>query len=347
MKNIHMRAACVCAILLGVLLTLIACASSDEPDQNTESDTPDFSDPITEPTSDTAPDASESESIAEVPTESLTEPVTEATTPEVTEEETEPVTEPETLSGAEKLAEILLSKDSLIAPAKQIGFIKHNGVSNISQGGYTDGTYHYQLHIQKDTASNEENNVVRLIKYDIAAETIVKISDPLPLNHANDLTYNPKRGVFVAVHNNPHREWVSFIDPETLTITETVTLDFKIFSLDYNESRDQYVAGVAGGQTFRFLNADLKPVSDTVYDPTPLTTGYVTQGVACDDSFIYFVLWRENVITVYDWDGQFVTLISLKTITDEPENISVVDGEIYIGVGTGSGTKLYQIIRYK
>ncbi len=345
MKLAHLHAFCVGAILIGVLVIFMACTPSKQPASNTDSDTL-APETTTDPTPSTEKDPSASEAMTEVPTEPITdastEPVTEAITSVVTEE----VTEPETLSGSEKLAEILRSKDSLRAPSKQIGLIKHDGVSHISQGGYTDGTYHYQLHIQKDTVNNEENNIVRLVKYDIAQEMIVQISDPLPLNHANDLTYNPKRGVFLAVHNNPHREWVSVIDPETLTIIETVTIDFQIYSIDYNESRDQYVVGLSGGQTFRFLDADLKPVSDTVYDPTPLTTGYVTQGVTCDDNFIYFVLWQKNVITVYDWDGRFVTLISLTTIAEEPENISVVDGEIYIGVGSGAGTKLYQILRY-
>lgn len=333
MKHTLLHILCACSILLCALLGIMACTpSSDEPDSTTAPDTT-----AAEPVSD---------SMSEPVTEAPTEPITEATTPAVTEEVTEAATEAVTLSGAEQLAETLLSSDSLRAQAKKIGHIEHDGVSHISQGGYTDGTYHYQLHIKKDTASNEENNIVRLVKYDIAAKTIVQISDPLPLNHANDLTYNPKRGVFLAVHNNPHREWVSIIDPETLTVIETVTIDFRIYSIAYNEARDQYVVGLSGGQTFRFLDADLKPVSDEVYQPTPQTTGYTTQGVACDDRFIYFVLYQKNVITVYDWEGRFVSLISL-TMADEPENISVVDGQIYIGVGTGAGTDLYRIFRFK
>ncbi len=327
MKPTTLHVLCACAVLLCALLALTACTPTDNPASATESDIL-ASEPVTLPITDKTPPAD-------------TEP--SADTPAAV---TETVTEPETLSGAEQLAKILRTSDSLRAQAKQIGLVRHDGVSHISQGGYTDGTYHYQLHIKKDTANNEENNIVRLVKYDIAEEKIVQISDPLPLNHANDLTYNPKRNVFLAVHNNPHREWVSIIDPETLTVIETVTIDFKIYSIAYNETRDQYVVGLSGGQTFRFLDADLKPVSDKVYDPTPKTTGYVTQGVACDDNFIYFVLYQKNVITLYDWDGQFVTLISL-TIVEEPENISVVDGEIYIGVGTGAGTDLHQILRYK
>ncbi len=331
MKHTVLHILCTGSLLLCALLGIIACTPSDEPASTTESDTL-TAEPATQPVT----DATQPADTAPLPD-----------TAEVSETVTEPVTEPETLAGAEQLAEILRSSDSLRAQAKQIGLVRHDGVSHISQGGYTDGTYHYQLHIKKDTASNEENNIVRLVKYDIAEETIVQISEPLPLNHANDLTYNPKRNVFLAVHNNPHREWVSVIDPETLSVIETVTIDFRIYSIDYNEARDRYVVGLSGGQTFRFLDADLKPVSDEVYEPTPLTIGYTTQGVACDDSFIYFVLWQKNVITVYDWDGRFVTLISLASIQEEPENISVIDGEIYIGVGTGAGTALYRIVRYK
>lgn len=116
------------------------------------------------------------------------------------------------------------------------------------QGGWFDGRYWYQLFIGKDTEHNERDNTVRLVRYDTQTGKTVRISDPLPLNHANDLTYNSRRGLLVAVHNNPNRKLVSFIDPETLTVTETVTLPCRIYSLAYSPERDMYVAGIAGGR---------------------------------------------------------------------------------------------------
>lgn len=282
----------------------------------------------------------------EVSTEEPTMETTDALTEVPTEAPTEPETEPETLSPSEELAAILRSSSELRSGARKIATIQSDGVSTTSQGGYTDGKYHYQLFIKKDTDSNEENNVVRLVKYDLEEGKQVQVSEPLPLNHANDLTYNAKRGVFVAVHNNPHRKWVSLIDPETLTVIETIKMDIKIYSISYNEARDQYVVGLSGGQTFRFLNADFQPIDDVIYQPTELTAGYTTQGATSDENFIYFVLYNRNVITVYDWDGNFVTLIRL-TVEGEPENLSVVDGTVYVATGHAGTTIVYELVKFR
>ena len=128
----------------------------------------------------------------------------------------------------------------------------------------------YQLFIGKDTEHNERDNTVRLVRYDTQTGKTVRISDPLPLNHANDLTYNSRRGLLVAVHNNPNRKLVSFIDPETLTVTETVTLPCRIYSLAYSPERDMYVAGIAGGQSFCLLDAAFRQVGGP-FSPTPDT----------------------------------------------------------------------------
>jgi hypothetical protein len=60
-------------------------------------------------------------------------------------------------------------------------------------------------------------------------------------------------------------------------------------------------------------------------------TAYITQGIACDDNYIYCVLDKPDVIVVYDWFGCFVTKIDLSNVVDyEPENISIVGDSIYV-----------------
>ncbi len=257
------------------------------------------------------------------------------------------VTIPEFEKITVNLKEDLAASDYWIADVAQIGCVPHpDNQCTVKQGGWTDGTYYYQLFIKKDTASNEENNIVKLVKYNLETGEVVKISEDLGLNHANDLTYNPKRNVFVAVHNNPHRKKLSIIDPETFEVVDTVTLDCKIFSLDYNEARDQYVIGVAGGQTFRVLNADFTYADDKIHEPTTLSKGYTTQGVTCDDKYIYFVLYNQNCLTVYDWDGNFISYVKLN-ISGEPENLSVVGNEIYISSAHGDGARIFKIVDWQ
>ncbi len=322
-------------LALSLLICALAACDGNTPEEGT-----------TAPETVTAaPTEPETEAPTEQPTEAPdTQALTEAPTEAPTEPDTEPETEAETLSPSEELASILRSKTELRANTRRCATVPNDGVSTTVQGGYTDGKYHYQLFIRKDTESNEENNIVRLVKYDLETQEQVQVSEPLPLNHANDLTYNAKRGVFVAVHNNPHRKWVSLIDPETLTVIETVKMDIKIYSISYNQALDQYVVGLSGGQTFRILDADFMPVDDVIFQPTEKTAGYTTQGASSDENFIYFVLYNQNVITVYDWDGNFVTLIKL-TVDGEPENLSVVDGTIYVTTGFGGAAYVYEIVR--
>lgn len=241
-----------------------------------------------------------------------------------------------------ELKELLRSNKSLVATTEIIGHVPFPKVGKVCQGGYTDGKYFYQAFIIAKTDSGEVDNDVTVVKYDIENESVVKESAVLKLNHCNDFTYNPKLGKLLVCNATGRKNIVSIMDPDTLEIEGEVDLGFEIFSINYNESRNQYVVGIAGGQTFRILDAEFQIASD-IYDPTTRAIGYITQGNACDDNFIYFVLYQENVITVYDWDGNFVSWINLDIPNAvEPENISVIGNDIYIG-GSGNGHEIYKI----
>lgn len=201
------------------------------------------------------------------------------------------------------------------------------------QGGYTNGKYFFQGFVQSDTASDEANNVDCVARIDMETGEVELESERLQLNHCNDITYNEKLGYLVVVHNNPNRNCISFIEPENLTYVKTIALDYYIWSIDYNPTTDKYVVGLSGGQTFRILDSEFHAVGE-VFTPNKVTKSSTTQGVASDDDFIYFVYYNPNIIGIYDWDGNFVTTITLDKIAVglyEPENISVIGDTIYIG----------------
>jgi len=268
-------------------------------------------------------------------TESLTESKTEGNTESETEKETEPNPDSK-LHSSIKSGNKLVSKSELIASLST-----PDDISTGKQGGYTDEKYHYQLFIKKDKDSNEKNNIDRLVKYDMEKKETVAVSGILDLNHANDLTYNAKENVFVAVHNNPNRTKVSKISPESLEIIETIDIGIEIYCISYNEATDRYVVGLSGGQDFRILNSEFKPISK-IHRATSLTKGYTTQGVSSDNEYIYFVLYKENVITVYDWNGNFASLIYLDFL-GEPENISIVGEDIYVAAASDGKAAIYKL----
>jgi len=253
-------------------------------------------------------------------------------------------------NGADSLEKILTSADTLKSECKEMftidmptSAINPAAKLNIAQGGTVDGTYYYQAFIRKHVLSKEADNIVRIVKSELATGEIVQTSDNLKLNHANDITYNPKTNELIVVHNVPNTSRISIIDADTLTLKETKDIGVNIYCLDYNETYDEYVIGLSGGQSFQILNSDFTAKS-SVFQPTDRTDGFVTQGCSSCGDYIYFVLYKDNVITVYDRGGNFITLIQLDVKSLEPENITVINDKIYVGCYSATyGAKLFEV----
>ncbi len=222
------------------------------------------------------------------------------------------------------------------------------------QGGCSDGTYIYQLFIKKDTASNEVNNTCKIVKIkpdfnpNTTTDNIIMTSENLDLNHSNDITYNSKTHELIVCHNNPYRTKLSIIDPDTLTLKRTVTIGQKIYGITYDAERNIYMVSCSGGQNMRTLSADFKSLSSTMTSTAP-TQSMTTQGICSDDTFIYHTLWNssgsgsnynKNVITVYDWYGNYVGMIGTK-ITIESENLFFHNGHLYVAAYSGGGKASY------
>ena len=54
----------------------------------------------------------------------------------------------------------------------------------------------------------------------------------------------------------------------------------------------------------------------------------------------------DNVLSVYDWDGNLITVIELSVGSIEPENISVIGDGIYITCAGGGGAQIYKVTPY-
>ena len=208
-----------------------------------------------------------------------------------------------------------------------------------TQGGCRVGNYHYQTYIKNDKESNELNNICYIGKYDLTTQTVVQYSERLDLNHANDVTYNSRTNELVVVHNKPRYTQLSIIDPDTLTLKRTVDLPGPVYAVTYNATRDEYAVGRSNSQNIHRVTNDFKFVTKDPYTATPTTKTYTTQGICSDDTFIYCVLYdglhaktsaMQNVITVYDWYGNYVGTINFENERLEPENISVVDGTLHV-----------------
>ena len=222
-----------------------------------------------------------------------------------------------------------------------------------TQGGCRVGNYHYQCIIKTDKASNQLNNITYVVKYDLTTKQTVACSELLDLNHANDITYNEKTGELVIAHNTPRPRMLTFMDPDTLTVTRREELPGEIYAITYSATRDTYMVGVSGGQRLRPVSADLTHLTSTPYDATPSASLCTTQGICSDDTFIYCALYdgknkntsnMQNRITVYDWYGNYVGTINMWLDKQEPENVSIVNGEFFVLAHTsGTGGVIYRV----
>ncbi len=222
-----------------------------------------------------------------------------------------------------------------------------------TQGGCRVGNYHYQAFIKTDKESNEMNNITYVGKYDLTTNEIVKYSELLDLNHANDITYNQKTNELVIVHNAPRGRMLTCLDPETLAITRRLELPISAYAITYSAARDQYMIGVSGSKDLLPISPDMQKMAANPYKATPTANRCTTQGIGSDETFVYCVLWdskytvspsMQNRITVYDWYGNYVGTINITVDKLEPENISVVNGEIFVlAYASGKGGRIYQI----
>lgn len=210
---------------------------------------------------------------------------------------------------------------SVSAPTAQI---------NGAQGGCVVGDYFYQAFYRNDGGSEGVCNECIIMKVDINTGEVVKQSEVYQLNHINDIEYNSKLDCLVVVHGIPLRNIISYVDTETLEVIDTFTISEYIWSIAYNAQKNQYVVGLSGGQNFKILDADFNPVSELI-EPEGITC--TTQAASCDDDYIYFIMYNPNCIMVYDWDGNFVTMLDIKLPVKiwETESVMAINGEIYIG----------------
>lgn len=214
--------------------------------------------------------------------------------------------------------------------------IAKDGNYKVMQGAATDGTYLYYC-IENQALEAHESYIY---KVDIATGKVVKRSKSLQLDHSNDMTYHPLRNQLIVVHNAPNRKLISFVDVTTLEKVETINIGREIFCMAYNLERDQYVVGLSGGQTFCVLNNNFEYVRE--YSPVA-STGYTTQGMTCDENFLYFAQSGANVVVVYDWDGYQVDVVPIEFTNIETENICIVGNDIYIGFyRSGNGGIVYK-----
>ena len=204
-----------------------------------------------------------------------------------------------------------------------------NGVHcRVVQGGCTDGTYYY---VGLNNGIKTSDSVTAILKYEIATGTLVKVYEDLRVAHCNDMEYNKDTNEILVVHNEPERWFVSIFDADTMERKRVVTLGngaIEIYSLAYDPYEQCYWVGLSYGFNFAKLDLNFNQIGEIYIG---VNTGYVKQGIDCDDKYIYFQQYKNNAIIVYDKTGAFVREIPLPKTSYEAENIFHIGDTFYIG----------------
>lgn len=201
----------------------------------------------------------------------------------------------------------------------------------VIQGACTDGEYLYTC--LNDGASS--GALTTIVKTELLTGKVVAKYEGLKIDHANDLTYNPKTNEIIACHNSPNNQWISFFDAETMEFKETKKIRHNIYAIEYDEELDCYWVGISSTYDFVSYDADLKKYGSV---RKGYSNGFTKQGVDADDKYLYFVLYNQNCIAVYTKDGEYVRQIDLPVSAGEPENICHVGETFYIVYNNPSWT---------
>ncbi len=248
-----------------------------------------------------------------------------------------------------ELAGETLDLGAAIAEGKTLGadfkvLFEYSGKDGFgtAQGAATDGKYAYVV-MKKKEGSLETD---RIVKIDMASWEIVLEGEELPLDHGNDMTYDPNKNCLVVV--NMLNNIISVIDPETLTIVDRVVPAYGTWGVGYVDGTSQYALLAYGTPSGLVItDKDFTPIRSS---PLASAEGYTGQGMDADAKYAYVPLSpgagkSGNIIQLYDIaTGEYLGIISVGTKM-ESESIFHVGDDYYIHFNSG-GSKIASLEFY-
>ena len=212
------------------------------------------------------------------------------------------------------------------------------------QGSCTDGTYAYYLMYNRRAVN------CKVVKVKRSNLKVVKVSGVLNVAHGNDMTYDKHKKRLVIVHStgiDPKR--LTSVNPKTLKVigSKHVQIPRKLAGgskadaaratafngIAYSSGRKQYAVLLSHTYNFVVLDPDLNPVR---YIKVSKKNNYLPQGIDATDDYIMLAQspksskQKYNIITVYDWDGNYISKINVKKGC-EIESIYHVGSKYYAG----------------
>ncbi|MDD6043913.1 MAG: hypothetical protein PUB87_09270 [Eubacteriaceae bacterium] len=208
------------------------------------------------------------------------------------------------------------------------------------QGGCTDGTFAYYLMYNRRIES------CKLAKVRLSDGTVEAVSLPLPVDHGNDITYNPNTRELIVSNCRVHINRFTVINADTLKVVRKsdVTIPQNIAgfcAITYDPESDTYISVTKGKIGFAVMDSDFK-----IKKLIPMTgkpKGYIWQSLDSTENYLLAGLSpkagsgnRYNIIAVFDRQGRLITSIQL---------LESLELENVFHVGTRFYTAYYSAVR--
>ena len=187
------------------------------------------------------------------------------------------------------------------------------------QGACANGGYAYL------TLYDRTVECCKIAKLNLNTLEVVRVSDPLPIFHGNNLTFNTRKNLIVATCCKVMKKRAVFIDPETLTVAgwkdikltkkvkklpKSVRRKYKGFTaIAYNEARNCYVGRLINSGNVIIFDGELNPKKYVKLKGRK--TSLLNQGMDSAGKYIYDVRSfrgkrKYNLVTVHTFSGKYV-----------------------------------------
>ena len=211
----------------------------------------------------------------------------------------------------------LLKKDGRTFDLRIAAKQKLYGYDTLQGACANDGFAYFSLF-------DRNRNKCRIVKIRLKTLDVIKVSKPLPIYHANNLTYNTKKNLILATCCQVKDKRAVFIDPEKLTVVskkdiklksskkipKKVVKNYKGFTaIAYNETHDCYVGRLRGNNNVIIFDGNLKPAR---YVTLRGKRSYLlNQGMESVGDYIYDVRsfkgkHRYSMVTIHTMTGRYV-----------------------------------------
>lgn len=257
--------------------------------------------------------------------------------------------ENETLNGTSPdgkkmtLAALIKAGYDYTVSTKEVLHCDPQGECNVTQGCAFDGKNVYFV------LRNGTDSATVICKYELETKKLIKVSNNLPLGHGSDMTYNSDTSQLVVAHGNTEGKIITFVDPESLAFIRNLTINKGAGAITYNKELKKYAIG-QGGTSLHILNSGFVPTLslDRKTTDNAVADGYITQGLGSDSTYIYFPMNitgnTENILVVYDWNGKFITRVTIPVAMESESMFFTDDGECYISFYKGrNGAFLHKV----